>query len=115
MRRTRRTLVWRAGTDVVEAGVWFRDTFAEAEGALSTVHEYELNARVDATTHRLAALEVVPHVLLWRECTSVVPSTADLVGQPLGSLRTQVRRQLNGAHSCTHLNDTLRSCRTSRG
>jgi hypothetical protein len=109
MRRLRMTVVTRDDIGRVAARVWFRDTFAEPDGVISTVHEYEVLAVVDLDSDRLAALEIVPHVLPWRECTLAVPSTSMLVGQPLASLRSMVRAELKGALSCTHLNDTLRT------
>jgi hypothetical protein len=43
------------------------------------------------------------------ECPGAVASAGRLVGMRLAELRTWVRREMTGASTCTHLNDTLRS------
>jgi hypothetical protein len=107
MRRRRRLDVRDDGTSI-EVSSAFRDTYVEADGGESIVHEYELSAQVDATTWTVLALETTPRVLPWRECSLAATSAARVVGRDVRELREEVRRELIGASTCTHLNDQLR-------
>lgn len=108
-RRVRRTDVHpvRGGSHRVEA--FFRDSHRDDAGVETVVHEYSVAMTVDAATRTVATLVVDPDVLPWIECPSALASAQRLVGQPVGGLRTFVRRELTGVTTCTHLNDVLRS------
>ena len=47
-------------------------------------------------------------VLPWRECPQAIGSAGRIVGVRVGDLRPEVRTQLVGPSTCTHLNDVLR-------
>ncbi len=106
MRRARRIDVWR--DDLIHADVFFRDSLMGADGQETVVHEYTLEAAVDPTTMTFVACEATPRVLPWRECPEAIGSERRLVGWPVLGLRPEVRTQLVGPSTCTHLNDVLR-------
>jgi hypothetical protein len=111
MRRRRRL-------DVVAPGVsgqsylldaHFRDSHMSDAGAESVVHEYSLTGAIDGTGTRVVDISAEAHVLPWMECPGALASAGRIVGMRTGELRARVRRELTGASTCTHLNDTLRS------
>jgi len=87
----------------------FRDSYVDADGNESVVHEYSVSGRVDAAEGRVVEMAAEARVLPWMECPGAVASAGRLVGMRLAELRTWVRREMTGASTCTHLNDTLRS------
>ncbi len=107
IRRRRRTDVGppEAGRRAVDA--MFRDTYTEPDGSETVVHEYAVRATIDGD--RLVAVDADPRVLPAWECPSAAPSAGDMAGATLADLRVQVRRDLRGAGTCTHLNDLLRT------
>ena len=111
MRRRRRLdLVAPTGPDPeYRVDVHFRDSHMDAEGVESVVHEYSVSGAVDGVEGRVLEMVAEARVLPWMECPGAVASAGRLVGMPLAELRTWVRRELTGASTCTHLNDTLRS------
>ena len=73
------------------------------------VHEYTVAGRLDAVARCVTDIVTQPRVLPWVECPAAVGSATRVIGVPLGELRHQVRTELTGVSTCTHLNDTLRS------
>ncbi len=89
--------------------VHFRDSHVDAEGSETVVHEYTVRGSVDGSEDRVVGMEAEARVLPWMECPGALASAGRLAGMPVSGLRAQVRRELTGTSSCTHLNDTLRS------
>ncbi len=105
-RRARRIDVWR--DDLVHADVFFRDSVMSPEGQETVVHEYTVDTTVDPETMTVVACIAVPRVLPWRECPQAIGSAERIVGVRVLDLRPEVRTQLVGPTTCTHLNDVLR-------
>jgi hypothetical protein len=89
--------------------VHFRDSHMDGDGAESVVHEYSVSGTVDPVECRVIEMAAQARVLPWMECPGAVASAGRLAGMPLADLRIWVRREMTGASTCTHLNDTLRS------
>jgi Protein of unknown function (DUF2889) len=107
-RRARRIDVWRDG-DGVQIDVGFQDSGTSPTGGdRIAIHEYTVRARAGAD-QRLAALDITPHILPFRECPGAVEQAHRVLGLPLGELRARVLDTLRGTLGCTHLNDVLRS------
>jgi len=87
----------------------FRDSHMNDVGVESVVHEYSVTGAIDGTGSRVLDMAAEAQVLPWMECPGAVASAGRVVGMETGELRTRVRRELTGASTCTHLNDTLRS------
>jgi hypothetical protein len=94
--------VWR-----VDA--WFRDTYCAPDGALGSLHEYSVDATVDANDHTLRSVTATPHALPWTECPAAATAVTQLLGLPVDDFRTLVQRTLRGIESCTHLTNELRA------
>jgi hypothetical protein len=109
MRRARRIDVWRATPDTLAVTGIFRDSYVEADGVETALHEYAIDVTVDAETMTAIESTATPHALPWVECPRAADSASRIVGQELSPLRTAVRRQFTGISTCTHLNDQLRS------
>jgi hypothetical protein len=92
-----------------ELDVHFRDSHMDEDLAESVVHEYSVTGAVDGATGTVTAMAARARVLPWMECPGAVASATRLVGMPVAELRGWVRREMTGATTCTHLNDTLRS------
>ncbi len=88
--------------------VHFRDTHLGADGLEDVLHEYTLDADLDASLSVLRS-EAAVRVLPWPECPSAVASAGRIVGQPVTALRELVSAEFKGTSTCTHLNDVLRS------
>jgi hypothetical protein len=108
MRRVRRMDVWREGDQYV-IGAHFRDSCRDPILGEIGVHEYSLDATIDAASSTLTALAATPRVLPYPECPAAAPNAAWLVGEPLSGLRTRVLEVLRGTDCCTHLNDAVRA------
>ncbi|MEX0666003.1 MAG: DUF2889 domain-containing protein [Acidimicrobiia bacterium] len=110
MRRIRRidVLPPTAATEPHRVDVFFRDSYADAEGAETVVHEYQVSAEVDDATRTVVDIDATADVLPWMECPAAVGSASRLVGHPLADLRPWVRETFVGTTTCTHLNDVLR-------
>ena len=106
MRRARRIDVWRDG--LLHVDVFFRDSLMGRDGTETAVHEYTVDTTVDPDTMIVVACTAEPRVLPWRECPQAIGSTGRIVGHPVVGLRPEVRAQLVGPTTCTHLNDVLR-------
>jgi len=79
-----------------------------ATGKETVLHEYSLHLDLSAAGV-ITSLDVTPHVLPWGECLPAAAAAGRLVGTPLAELDARVRADMVGLHSCTHLNDILRS------
>ena len=86
----------------------FRDSHADDERVERSFHEYAVGATLIGPDHVVAAIDVTPRVLPWRECPAAVRSADRLVGLGLDEVRTEVH-QGRGSSTCTHLDDTLKS------
>jgi hypothetical protein len=106
MRRARRIDVGR--DDVVHVDVFFRDSLMGRGGIETAVHEYTLAATVDPDTMTVLTCRAEPRVLPWRECPEAVGSAGRLIGMSVRDLRPELRTQLVGPSTFTHLNDVLR-------
>jgi DUF2889 family protein len=109
MRRERRIEIGPTdGAEGFTIQSWMRDSRCDSALTIFIVHEYEVLAHV---TEELLVerLEVVPRVLPGQECPAAVATAHTLVGMSLCDLEQHVRSTLRGVHSCTHLNDVLRT------
>jgi hypothetical protein len=109
MRRRRRIDAYESGAGQVGIDAMFRDTYARSDGVETIIHEYTLNAVVNAETGVIAESRATPRVLPWQECPGAVASAARITGMTLQELHFRVRQELSGTSTCTHLNDLLRS------
>jgi hypothetical protein len=107
MRRHRRVDVWCDG-DSLFVDAFFRDSCWEPEGTELALHEYSVDAEVDAATHTLREVHAQPHVLPFPECQWAAPHVNLLVGMPVAGFRASVQETLAELQCCTHLNDMLR-------
>ena len=89
--------------------VHFRDSHVDADGVETVLHEYAVEGAVDDAAGQVASVSARAHVLPWMECPGALASAGRLAGMDLAGLRKQVRRELTGTSTCTHLNDMLRS------
>lgn len=107
-RRRRRIDAWHEGTTAY-VDAWMRDSFVDADGVDTVVHEWSVAAEVDAETDVVTACVATmgPHPFV--ECPGSAASAARIVGSSLTDLRRMVRKELVGTSTCTHLNDTLRA------
>jgi hypothetical protein len=108
MRRHRRLDIVPDG-DCLAFDVLFRDSHTAPDGAETVVHEYLVWGTADYRTLVIRDIEAEARVLPWMECPAAAASPARLVGSPVSDLRREVRQELTGVTTCTHLNDTLRS------
>jgi hypothetical protein len=108
MRRARRIDVWRDG-GLIRIDSAFQDSAPRPDGTRAALHEYRLEATVDAATQELLSLEPEPRVLPFGECPGAVHNARALAGSPLPAIRETVLSQLRGPKGCTHLNDALRA------
>ena len=108
MRRRRRLDVYPHDDSHIELDAMFRDSYVRADGAETIIHEYTLNAVVDANNMIVDSC-ATPRVLPWQECPHAVASAARITGMTLQQLHFRVRKELYGTSTCTHLNDLLRS------
>ena len=107
MRRWRRHDLWRE-EGLLHLDVFFRDSHMAPDGLETIIHEYTVTATVDEASLRVVACEAIPRVLPFVECPQAAASAGRLVGMAVMGLRPQVRAELLGPATCTHLNDTLR-------
>jgi Protein of unknown function (DUF2889) len=107
-RRHRRLDVW-PDARAVQVECFFRDSFADGDGAETVVHEYTVHGIVDPATSRFLSCEGEAGPLPYPECPSAVNSAHRLEGLTVKELRRTVRSDFVGPSTCTHLNDTLRS------
>ncbi len=108
MRRARRMDVWSEGR-AFRVDAHFRDCCTDVRLGISAVHEYSLDATIDAEDLRVTDLIAIPRALPFQECPLAASNVAWLVGQGLTDLRSRVVEILHGIDCCTHLNDALRA------
>ncbi len=108
MRRARRIDVWR-DVEGIHIDAAFQDSASTPTGDRAVLHEYQLAASVDPVTLNLTALEALPRVLPFPECTAAPDHMHKLLQTPVGRLRERVLDSLPGTAGCTHLNDALRA------
>jgi hypothetical protein len=109
MRRRRRIDAYADSAGRVGVDAMFRDTYVRSDGVETIIHEYTLDAVVDAETGIIVESQATPRVLPWQECPKAVASAARITGMTLQELHFRVRQELSGTSTCTHLNDLLRS------
>ncbi|HKA05445.1 MAG TPA: DUF2889 domain-containing protein, partial [Acidimicrobiales bacterium] len=88
LRRARRMDVWRDDDHYVIAA-HFRDSCTDPDLGEVGVHEYTLDAVIDAATLTVTTLEATPRVLPYGECPAAAPNVAWLLGEALPRLRTR--------------------------
>jgi hypothetical protein len=108
VRRTRRLDVLPGPATVVYAD--FRDSWRAPTGDVGVLHEYVVTVSV-AADGVIVAIEAEPRVLPYDECTLAAASPQRLVGQSIGEVAAHVRATA-GTHTCTHLDDLLRTLAT---
>jgi hypothetical protein len=108
MRRWRRHDLWRDGDGTLRVDAFFRDSHMAPDGAETIIHEYTMTASIDAQAMVVLECEATPRVLPWVECPQSAASARRLAGMKVFGLRPQVRAELLGPATCTHLNDMLR-------
>ena len=110
MRRARRIDV-RLDRDagVIHVDSAFQDSAPRPDGTRAALHEYRLEAEIDAATLELRRLTPDPRVLPFPECPGAIHNAQRLVGGRLPDIRDAVLAQLRGPEGCTHLNDALRA------
>ncbi len=107
-RRRRLDLVPPDDTAVWTFDSHFRDSYGDANGTESIIHEYIVEGSLDPTVSRIEELRTQARVLPWVECPAAVGSSARMVAKPLERLRVDVRTEFVGTSTCTHLNDAFR-------
>jgi Protein of unknown function (DUF2889) len=107
-RRHRRLDVWR-DSQAVHVECFFRDAFADADGAETVVHEYTVHGTVDHATSRFVSCDADAGPLPYPECPIAIKSAHRLEGLTVNELRRTVRSEFVGRTTCTHLNDTFRA------
>ncbi|MGO8870093.1 MAG: DUF2889 domain-containing protein [Acidimicrobiales bacterium] len=108
-RRRRLDLVPSAAT----ASGWafdshFRDSYRDAQGLETVVHEYLVEGWLEEGLSRLDGVRAEARVLPWMECPAAIGSADRVAGRALADLRPEVRAEFVGTSTCTHLNDTFR-------
>lgn len=88
----------------IEIDAAFRDSYQEAHGAITVIHEYGVRGAV-SSDGVLLWLVAVPRVLPAPECPAAAASAARLVGRDLIGVAAEVRGHFSGLSTCTHLND----------
>jgi Protein of unknown function (DUF2889) len=107
-RRVRRLDLWAEG-DRLFVDAMFRDTTADPDLTPRVVHEYAIDAVLDRATLQVLEIRAEPRALPFpTDCPFAAESAQLIVGQPVASLRAEVRARIAGPVSCTHLNDALR-------
>ncbi|MEU2003996.1 DUF2889 domain-containing protein [Rhodococcus sp. NPDC019627] len=109
MRRIRRIDVSVGDDAELSVDAMFRDTYMNAAGIETVVHEYGTDVLLDSRTLTVRRLTVTPRVLPWPECPGAVAGAQRLVGRKVTEIEGMVGSDFHGIGSCTHLNDLLRS------
>ncbi|MGE3326561.1 MAG: DUF2889 domain-containing protein, partial [Acidimicrobiia bacterium] len=108
MRRWRRHDLWRGDDGQLHIDSFFRDSHMAPEGLETIIHEYTVEATIDPSTFVVTSCVATPRVLPWQECPEAAASAGRLVGLKVETLRTQLRAEMVGPSTCTHLRDQLR-------
>jgi len=98
-----------AAAPTVDVTVRFRDSYWEADGTETVVHEYSMTAVFDPNPGTILRATASPGPLPAPECPSAAASVRRLVGLRTRDLRAIVRDEFTGPTTCTHLNDVFRS------
>jgi len=85
------------------------DTYVEADGRETVLHEYTVTIRFDEGSRVIHEVEAIPGELPAPACSSASQSADDLVGTKIDTARELVAERFRGPRTCTHLNDVLRS------
>jgi hypothetical protein len=93
---------------VIEIDGFFRDVYFDENGPPTSIHEYGFRAALDRDLV-VRSIDVTPGTLPWDECPGAVVSGSWLVGERVGAIDELVRSRFKGVHTCTHLNDALRT------
>lgn len=110
MRRLRRIDVSAgATTGLVSIEAMFRDSYVRGDEVETVIHEYVLSANVDVRSRSVVDCRATARVLPWQECSAAPASVEAIRGMTLSELHSRVRVEFTGIHTCTHLNDLLRS------
>ncbi len=109
-RRARRIdVVQDDGAGVIRIDSAFQDSAKQRDGRRVAIHEYRLEATVDAGTLEILTLEPEARILPFSECPGAMHNTQRLLGKKLPEIRNEVLALLRGPEGCTHLNDALRA------
>jgi hypothetical protein len=109
MRRWRRADLWADASDgLLHLETFFRDSHLAPDGFETIIHEYTVAATIEPTELRVVSCSAQPRVLPFVECPQAADSGRRLEGMLVDGLRKQVRAELVGKGTCTHLNDQLR-------
>jgi hypothetical protein len=106
-RRSRRIDFWREG-DLLKVDAGFQDSGSNPDGGRTAIHEYRVYAEIIEATGDLAALQVQPLILPYRECPGASVKASRMIGHKVADFRDDVLDTLSGTMGCTHLNDVLR-------
>jgi hypothetical protein len=85
------------------------DTYVESDGRETVLHEYDVEMRVNAASGAIEHVRATPGSLPTGSCAGAAASASLVMGTRIGALRGVVHERLAGPHTCTHLNDVLRS------
>ena len=88
---------------------WFRDSHMSAEGAETVLQSTPPMEAPIVTLAAFLDISSEARVLPWQECIGAEESGTWLAGRAISDLRQSVHAEFTGIHTCTHLNDTLRS------
>ncbi|HKX77261.1 MAG TPA: DUF2889 domain-containing protein [Novosphingobium sp.] len=109
-RRARRIDVQRhEATGRLMVNSSFQDSIRRRDGTRGGIHEYLLDAEIDARTLEILTITPEPRILPYPECPGAVHNTQRLLGARITDIRDQVLANLRGPEGCTHLNDALRA------
>lgn len=109
----RRLLDVRPSDGGTELRMWFRDSrFAGADGDRG-LHEYVVQARLDAAG-LLADAKAQPRTLPMGDCPLAGEHVSLLEGRTVDRIDEGVRAHLRGELGCTHLNDAMRFLRSAK-
>lgn len=108
MRRWRRCDLWASDDGLLRVDSFFRDSHMAPDGVETIIHEYTVEASIDPAEMRIVECTATPRVLPFVECPLAAASGQRLAGMLVSGLRKQVRAELLGTGTCTHLNDQLR-------
>ena len=95
--------------DPLVLDVHFRDSHLAVDAAEDVLHEYTLQATIDADSLVVLRVEAQARTLPWPECPNALGSARRIAGEPVTALRAKVHSDFRGTTTCTHLNDVLRS------
>ena len=107
MRRWRRHDLWRDDDGALIVDAFFRTAHMAPDGVETVIHEYAVQATIDPYEVRVVRCQADARVLPFQECPLAAQSAKRLAGMKVMTI-AQVRAELAGSTTCTHLSDTLR-------